>query len=214
MYRMFFLSLAFLMFGWVFFLSESFAEDASAIEIESNLISTIESMGYIDIEVDECALTFSRSIVPSEINNSAYKYTRSVHLDTIDWGIEPKILELSLDTGKYYRYYSLELLTLKSYYEKYRESISFRIWVRERYPLAKWPYEHPKFHDQFTSVLEAKAKLMIADFADMNSWTDFSSFGGSTRFPQNFEVGFHVEGPLIDLSNALQRYSRKVGCDS
>lgn len=210
--QIFVLSLALLLLDHVFFSTESFAEDSSTHEIESNLNSIIEAMGYIDIEIDQCTLRFSRNIVPDESNNRANKYIRTLHLETIDWGIEPTLSEL--DLSPLYRYYSLEFTTLKSYYEIYRESIFFMLWARREYPLANWPYEHPKFHDQFTSVLEIHAEQMIADFEKLNSWTDFSSFGRSTSFSQNFEIGFGTEGPLISFAQALQRYSQAKRCDS
>lgn len=167
-------------------------------------------MGYSKVELNKCILTLSRDILSRSENNGYYKYTRRIHIDTLDWASDPMWVVVVDKPKVYYRV----LIEYKdSYYNKYRDALLFQVWSRREYPLSHWPYENPIFNDEYTSILERDLYMIIRDVDDMNIWTDYSFNGPSTRFPSNFDLSFSNEKMLRDTIIALKQYSKETSCN-
>lgn len=176
---------------------------------EAELSRTLIKMEYIDVSIESCLLMFSRLNQPSTANNSLYKYTRIIHLDTLDLSSPPKAIKL-VNGGN--TIYHQEYPHLDSYFWIFSESLSFDTLSKQIYPASHWPYYDVSTQDIWTPIVESLLQQKIADLAKMNLWIDYTKWGRSTIIPRNFEMSYPDLDALTAFMAAVETYAEQTGC--
>lgn len=174
-----------------------------------DLSNAIEEMGYFNIHVNSCLISFSRLTNPTKENNGLYQYTRVVHLNTIDLSSPTESEAVSASGVRYYR---LEFVHADSYYDIFRQSLLFGSRIKKIFPESHWPYFDVSQQDDWTAPIEAELQKQLTSLNEMNLWINFSSYGRSTTIPLTFQVTDLHRSRLSKLKALLQLYALEQGC--
>jgi len=173
------------------------------------LSNSLSEMGYVQVEVSGCTVSFSREGPPNEENNGFYKYSRTIHLGNLNLIEMSPVSQVQLDDRTIYQI----LAPLSSEYsELFRQTFFFRTWVRKKYPGVYWPYEHPKFHDAFSPLVEAELQNWFTQIEKMNIRIDYANFGPVTVMPVQFDMTFGSFEPLAYFREALLDQAVEYEC--
>ena len=178
--RLLFLSL--LTYGFLFF---PFTAHAN-VDPKEELVNSLDHMGYIDIKVDSCKLSFARLTTPTSKNNGLFRYERIVHLETLNFSELSDIVEVK---DQVISYYFQEYAQAETYYEIYNEALLFDSYIKSKYPELHWPYLDPSRFDEWTVLIEAEILNRIGNLDQLNLWINYSSFGRSTTVSRGFQIG-------------------------
>jgi hypothetical protein len=193
-----------------FFLASMVQSAASETgDAKDRLERTLKEMGYSEIVVETCRISFAREIIASEANYGYSKYVRTINLRN-----------LQLDDLTYVKrkragrisFYEISAPFNTQYKNAYRAVTLFGMWVRASFPGLDWPYKRLADHNAFSPVIETKLRDLLPDISKMNTWTRFAKFGPVTSFPFRFRLSFGEPLLLSEFRRAMIEHSKKSGC--
>ncbi len=177
---------------------------------EANLTEALEEMGYGEVEISGCWVSFVRSVTPSPQNGWTSEYTRFVNLDYFKEFSEREIQQLGQGANAFYGFetrldnsYPLRPLTL----------VRFKEWVESNYPGANWPHVTTSVHRGALTKIESYLAYAIPNIGQLNRWVSVSQYGKSTDLKQFFQITWKERKPLERLLERLKAYGRLAGCN-
>ncbi|KIC10970.1 hypothetical protein RA19_09590 [Leisingera sp. ANG-M1] len=187
-----------------------FAASASA---ESNetiaLRGALAAMGYSEIILHHCKLTFSRTAEPTQENNELTGYKRTLHIETLqDIAEEP----VRLKKQKSLKFHILDLKFRGSYSPQLDQIQRARRFIRKRFPNSNWPYDFPHFQGEFTPEIELELKREYPEIWSMNRTVEYTRYGKATRPEMSFELTYSSAEPLEKFRDSLRAYSNGKRC--
>ncbi len=195
------------------FWAVAFAPSLSTSETSSDakVLSSLQGMGYSDIFIDGCTVSFSRETVPTEGNNYLTKYDRHVNLRTLDLSEAYEVRGRATDHGYLY----IAEVPLKNKHYQYESQIySFRSWVRRNYPKSNWPHTSSNIEGHEAAEIEAELWNRLPQIKYMNWWTSHWKTGSLTLLPPVFRMTYHERSNLVLFRDALIDHSVSYHCSN
>ena len=199
-------------FGMFLFSLLSFVGAANA---QPKLSFVLKDMGYENIQIDGCAVTFSRRIVPAMKPNNGFAFTQHIFLNSFSDFPNAEVVNVnslgSYNTG------TSPLFMLRTdfdegYSQQYKYVREFSKYVRATYPELDWPYLDSRSHDDAVTLLEYEMRQFIPNYKTLGRVEIFSKFGVSTRFSKGFNLTYLEVGPLEKFKSAVIEHSKMHSC--
>lgn len=186
---------------------------ATATSAENNetlaLRGALAAMGYSEVSIHHCKLTFSRTIEPTEQNNEFTGYKRILHIETLqDFAAEP----IRLKKQKSFKFHVLDLEFRESYSPRLDQIQRSRRQIMKQFPASNWPFDFPHLQGDFSSEIELELKQEFPEIWSMNRTVEYTRFGEITRPELSFELSYSSAEPLEQFRDTLKAYSTKHGC--
>jgi len=182
----------------------------STAAADTALVKALQDMGYMDIQANGCALMFSRDIDPSQANNALRKYTRFVHLDTLDFTQTLAVEHIVLRDSSFY---ILKIPFTKVYLDgAYWEFQRASLKIRSALDLPDWPLPGPGFYTDKVVAGERLLRQYLRDLSVYNRWVYYTKFGETMGITPNFNITYFTQQPLEAFMKGLSRYSYAQNC--
>ncbi|WP_264212497.1 hypothetical protein [Leisingera thetidis] len=186
---------------------------ATAASAESNetlaLRGALAVMGYSEVSLHHCKLTFSRTIEPTQQNSEFTGYKRILHIETLQYfAAEP----VRLETRKNFKFHVLDLKFRESYSPKLDQIQRTRRHIMRRFPASNWPHDYPHIQGDFSPEIETELKREFPEIWSMNRTIEYTRFGETTRPELSFELSYSSAEPLERFRDRLKAYSTRKRC--
>ncbi|WP_170566027.1 hypothetical protein [Ruegeria atlantica] len=173
------------------------------------LTAALTEMGYSQIAIDSCVLTFERAIEPSEANNGLYKYERFINLKTIDFSSGYEVIERSTERGPLF----VVLMPLNDlYYDIEPELLRFRLWAKKEFPASNWPFHFSSRQGAETPMIEMEIWKQVPGISNLNRWKNYTKFGSSTGIPPEFRMTYFRQEDLEKFMLSFIEYASFADC--
>ena len=212
MIRWFFLFLT----VWISFPTVGQARDARS-EAGIALVRALADMGYTDITLEKCELAFSRYTEPTDANNGLRKYTRFVHIDTLDLR---QVSRAERVAARGQSFFIVRIPFTNTYLDGVYLSYEMAVLrVREALKSPDWPAPGPGFYGENAVSGQILLKKILLeqyerDISEYNRWVNYTSLGAITHIPPNFQITYFESGPLEVFSESIVSYSSIHQCAS
>lgn len=193
-------------FGMFLFSLLSFVGAANS---QPKLSFVLKDMGYENIQIDGCAVTFSRRIVPAMKPNNGFAFTKFIELNSLKEFNDAQIDDVG---SKLMKQFVLAAEFDSEYSHIYQKTKEFYKLIHESEKGVSWPYKDSRSHNEFVTLLEYKMKLFIPNYQSMNRIIFFSKFGSSTHFEQYFSLAHENFELLSKFKSAVIEHSKMHSC--
>lgn len=171
---------------------------------------SLTAMGYQDISLEGCRLSFSRTVVPTEENNEFSHYTRVIFLSTLGDATTAKIKRGVKDASVFDF-----IVPFNESYKAYEYSVlRVSLLLRRKYPNSNWPYDIPHSFGEFTPLIEEDLPSLLHELEGMNRAIVHSRYGTSTMPEMNFRMSFDSPKPLEEFLRLMMAYMGDFDCVS
>jgi hypothetical protein len=177
---------------------------------EESLSETLAEMGYEDIEISDCWISFARSTKPARNNGFTKQYIRFVNIDYLKEFSAQEIQQVGRGQNSFYGF---ETRLDDSYPLRPLNLVRFREWVESNYPGANWPNVPTSEHRKALPKIEAHLEYEIPNIDQLNRWVSIGQYGKSTEIDQFFQMTWKERDPLERFLATLKVYGTSVGCD-
>lgn len=177
---------------------------------EESLSETLAEMGYEDIEISDCWISFARSIKPAQNNGWTKQYTRFVNIDYLKEFSARDIQQVGQGQNSFYGF---ETRLDDSYPLRPLNLVRFKEWAESNYPGSNWPNVSTSEHRKALPEIEAHLEYEIPNLDQLNRWVSIGQFGKSTKIDQFFQMTWKERDPLERFLERLKAYGTSVGCD-
>ncbi|WP_206539680.1 hypothetical protein [Leisingera sp. ANG-S5] len=176
---------------------------------EESLKSSLSEMGYVEVLLEGCEVSFSRLVQPSQRNGGLHRYDRVIKLGTLNFDGELDVRSAEADGKTYYFFIAPPKEALS---DLHQDAEAFRQWVNVEFPGVNWPDYFPAMHDFRTEAVEQFLHDLFPNFVKLNLWINFTRFGRSTVATIDFRMYSTSKPELESFKSALQAYSRRFEC--
>ncbi|KIC30041.1 hypothetical protein [Leisingera sp. ANG-M6] len=176
---------------------------------QQNLKSSLSEMGYVEVHLEGCKVSFSRLVQPSQRNGGLHRYDRVIKLGTLNFDGEIDVRSTEAGGKTYYYFIAPPNEALS---DLHHDAEVFRQWVNVKFPGVNWPDYFPAQHDFRTEAVEQFLHDQFPNFAKLNLWANFTKFGRSSLATIDFRMYSESKPKLERFKTALQAYSRQFEC--
>ncbi|MFG5381175.1 hypothetical protein [Yoonia sp. R2-816] len=197
------------------FLSSIFGTHAAIAQSSPSDAATVErafiDIGYSEVSLEHCKLSYGNTVTPTDENNGFHFFVTELHLDSLKDFSDVELWRQ--DSRDHPTYFLLNLRFLESYTFGRTEYDHFRYWVRRNFPEANWPYQHPKYADEFAAEIEDALQNRFPELERFNRTVSHTDNGTLTLILMGGTViGSLEETALTTLRDSLWDYSQSQGC--
>lgn len=187
---------------------------AYAQQIESTqtaLTSAFNSIGYDEVEIQGCEVSYMREIQPSVQNSGYFALWRYLDLDSLRGVSEVEVYSLGgADTTNFL----IDLDFDDEYRERYFPMLQFGTWVDKEYPESRWPYRGPNSQDEFSALIEFELHRRVAGINKLNRVITFTNYGPITDVEAvGTTIASHDKESIEALLASIRAYSNENYCD-
>jgi len=177
-----------------------------------SLVNSLLSMGYEDVVVNDCLVSFQRPVEPTEENNFFFRYARYLDLRTLDIPGDV-VVERRPNTSR--EVYEMEIQFSEAYIglQEIRDLQAFYRWVRANYPESNYPYDHPSRGDIYLSRIHYNFLQRVQGIERLNRTIDLSQFGAVVVVENSFALRYFEQQPLEDFLSSLLEYIDQNSCE-
>ena len=174
---------------------------------KNNLINSLNDMGYENVAIENCKLSFTRKIVPNETNNGLFGYQRIIFLNSLEDFSKAVVRSQDINGELIFIF---ETRFDSDYTEEYLSSINNYISQNEG---IAWPYTHPNRLNEKAIENEYSLRSQVAELDLMNRFQFFTNFGMTTAVSTSFQISYDSRNVLTNFLEALSDYARTNNCD-
>lgn len=176
-----------------------------------DLILSLRAMGYRNITIDGCRVSFSRFFASPIGGAGFYRYDRSFRLDKLKTERATPVKKIISTSGTYY---SLTFPATSIGDRDYLEVIKFKVWVHKNFPGTVWPVHDPQRQSTITSAIQKVFEKNVSTH-NLNYWIYYTRFGKSTIVERDFSLTFSAPTPLRAFRDAVVALSNEaLGCNN
>lgn len=175
-----------------------------------NLRQSLTDMGYEDIAISECWISFTRTLEPTEKNGWTEHY---ILYFNIGYFKEFSQREIQVIGNGENIFYGFETRLDKTYPLRPLTFQGFKRWVENKYPGANWPNVHKSKQRTNIPAIETALAKRIPILAHLNRWVSSTRFGKITNVSEFFQMTWKEREPLENFLHALESYAERSDCD-
>ncbi len=182
------------------------------VEAHQNSLPTVlVELGYEQIEISGCEISFFVEARPSDNNNGLFGIWRYLDFDSLRNFSVSTPYQVESPRGPVFL---IDLEFDDDYFERYRPVFLFKRWVRESYPEVQWPFGSPSNLDESSSRIEFELHRQILDVASLNREVFFTKFGPISAIESTTTTIAAADlGKLNLLRMAILEHARHQNCE-
>ena len=165
----------------------------------------LEKMGYEEIEINDCKISFFRDLGRSCPSNKALGYRRNIDLRNLNFKEVSDIRELRSGAQIFY-YFKIE--AADKYLNLDKRLTYFNVELRRRFGDLDWGY----YFNHNKSKASALFDELFPDVSDINTWISSTCYGDAPELEMGFSMNFDHKAEIEVFRDGLLNYSKHKSC--
>jgi hypothetical protein len=176
----------------------------------ADLMRTVVNMGYDDVSLNNCSLSYSRNVTPTEQNNHFRHYRMHLLLDTL---LVSEDLRVRKREYPNYSFYELSIPLSEKYRSKLIEITRIKIRLIKQVPGSSWPQGFPGSEKERVPIIQSYLSEYSDILSGMNRVVEETVYGTYVRPLENISISYSDTASLEKFRDDLNRYSNFFGCN-